>query len=262
MLVTIDIGNTNITLALFKQDKLIATYRLTTKLQRTSDEYGFVLVNFLQSENLYIEEIDDVIVASVVPKIMHSFNNALRKYLKKEPITIGPGIKTGISIKIDNPRSLGADRIVDAAGAHYLYGDELIVIDFGTATTFDVVNAKGEFVGGVTSPGLEISAQALSKETAKLPEVAIQVPNKAIATNTIDSMQAGIFYGYLGHTEYIIQKLKAEIAKPTKVIATGGLGRIIAENTSLIDVYDPDLAFKGLHIIYQKNKKRSTSHEN
>ena len=256
MLLVIDIGNTNITLGIYDQDDLIGTYRLTTKMQRTSDEFGLMLLSFLHTSSINPEDIDDIIISSVVPKINYSFTNAIKKYIHKEPIFIGPGIKTGIDIRIDTPSSLGADRLVDAAGAYYTYGGPCIVIDFGTATTYDVVTAKGEFIGGATAPGLGISANALSSQAAKLPEVEIQKPEKIIAKNTIKSMQAGTVYGYIGQTEYIIKKIKEEYGQNLKVISTGGLGRVISNETDEIDIYDADLTFKGLKLIYDRNKKK------
>lgn len=258
MLVAIDIGNTNISIGLFDDSKLVANYRLTTLSKRTSDEYGFLIISFLQNEKINPEDINDIIIASVVPKIMHSFTNSIRKYFKKEPIIVGPGVKTGVSIRIDNPRELGADRLVDVVGAYYIYGGNVLVIDFGTATTFDYVNEKGEFIGGATSPGIEISAQALSSRAAKLPEIEIKATDSVLATNTIDSMQAGVYFGYMGHTEFMIKKFKEELGKDIKVVATGGLGRILAENIETIDVYDPELTFKGLKIIYDRTKKASS----
>lgn len=254
MLLVADIGNTNITLGLYNEDQLLNTYRMTTWFKRTSDEYGFMINHFLNVSHVSANDIKDVIISSVVPKIMHSFTNSIRRYLHKEPIIVGPGIKTGISIKIDNPREVGADRIVDAVGAHYVYGGDILVIDFGTATTYEYVNAKGEYYGGCITPGLEISAQALSSNTAKLPEIEIKPTPKILNSNTITCMQAGIFYGYIGQCEYIIKKFKEELGKDLKVIATGGLGRIVSENTTYIDIYDPDLTFKGLQIIYEKQK--------
>lgn len=254
MLLVVDIGNTNITFGLYDKEELIGTYRLTTWFKRTSDEYGFMIINFLNVSNVKSEEIEDVIVASVVPKIMHSFNNSIRKYIHKEPMIVGPGVKTGISIQIDNPKELGADRIVDAVGAHYMYGGDILVVDFGTATTFEYIDAQGVYRGGCITPGIEISAQALSGNTAKLPDIEIKPTKKVLATNTIQGMQSGIFYGYVGHSEYLIKKCKEEIGKEVKVIATGGLGRIIFENTNEIDIYDPELTFKGLRIIYEKSK--------
>lgn len=255
MLVVIDIGNTNITMGVYNQNQLMGNYRLTTKFQRTSDEYGFMLLSFLNASSISVEQIDDIIISSVVPKINYSFTNCIKKYLHKNPIYIGPGVKTGIDIRIDNPSTLGADRLVDAAGAFYTYGGPCLVIDFGTATTYDVVTAKGEFIGGATAPGIGICAQALSSQAAKLPEIEIQKPEKIIAKNTIKSMQAGVVFGYIGQTEYIIKQIKKEYGENMKVISTGGLGRMIAKETHLIDIYDADLTFKGLKIIYDKNKK-------
>ncbi|HIU14657.1 MAG TPA: type III pantothenate kinase [Candidatus Fimiplasma intestinipullorum] len=256
MLVAVDIGNTNITLAVFDGEDIKGSYRLTTKMTRTSDEYGFMLLSFLNASNIQVSDIEDVIVSTVVPKIMHSFNNAIYKYLKKTPITVGPGIKTGISIKTENPAGVGADRIVDAAGAYYIYGGPCLVIDFGTATTFDYINEKGEFLYGVTAPGLEITSQALSNMAAQLPEIAIKKPDTILAKNTIQSMQAGVVYGYIGLTEYIIRQMKKEIGVPMHVIATGGLGRLISKETEEIEVYDADLTFKGLKLIYQRRLNR------
>ncbi len=255
MLVVIDIGNTNITMGLCDGNQIVGNYRLTTKTERTSDEYGFMLLSFLNASNIQLEQIEDVIIASVVPKIMYSFNNSIKKYFHKEPIIVGPGIKTGIRIKIDNPKELGADRLVDAAGAYYIHGGPCLVIDFGTATTFDIINDQGDFIGGATAPGIGISINALSSQAAKLPEIEIKKPKSIIGKNTVTSMQAGIVYGYIGLTENIICALKDEYGDNLKVISTGGLGRIIFNETDLIDVYDPDLTFKGLKIIYDKYKQ-------
>lgn len=259
MLIAVDIGNTNITIGIIDGKNIINNYRLTTKLERTSDEYGFMIINFLHASNISVSQIKDIIISSVVPKINYSFINSIKKYINKEPIIIGPGIKTGISIKIDNPKTLGGDRLVDAAGAYYLYGGPCLVIDFGTATTFDVINEKGEFIGGSTAPGIGICANALATNAAKLPEVAIQKPKYAIAKNTVDSMQAGIVYGYIGLTEHLIRVIQEEYQQKLKVISTGGLGRIIYNQTNLIDVYDPDLTFKGLHYIYERYIENLTS---
>lgn len=255
MLIVIDIGNTNITMGIYHQDQLIGTYRLTTKFQRTSDEYGFMLLSFLSASSISADDIQDIIISSVVPKINYSFTNCIKKYLHKNPIFIGPGVKTGIDIRIDNPSTLGADRLVDAAGAYYTYGGPCLVIDFGTATTYDVVSEKGEFLGGATAPGIGICANALSSQAAKLPEIEIQKSERVIAKNTIKSMQAGVFFGYIGQTEYLIKQIKKEYQQDMKVISTGGLGRMIAKETDFIDIYDADLTFKGLKIIYDKTKK-------
>lgn len=257
MLLTVDIGNTNITMALIDKDQNIAgTFRLTTKAQRTSDEYGLTMMEFFRLSKVPVSSIEDVIISSVVPKVMHSFNNSVRKYVHKEPIIVGPGIRTGISIKTDFPKEVGADKIVDAAAVYHLYGGNAIVVDFGTATTFDYINEKGEFLYNVILPGLEISAQALWQQAAKLPEIEIVKPPSILCKNTETSMRAGVVYGYIGATEYIISKMKEEIGRDDiKVYATGGLGRVIFNETDMIDVYDPDLAYKGMQIIYDKNKK-------
>lgn len=254
MLVVVDVGNTNITLGVYNEDELIANFRLTTKLQRTSDEFGIALFSFFQTKNINPQDVEDVLISSVVPKIMHSLTNAIRKYFNIEPIIVGPGIKTGICIKTENPKELGADRIVDIAAAYHIYGGPTLVIDFGTATTYDYVNELGEFEFGVTSPGIEICAQALWTQAAKLPEIEIKKPESIVCRNTITSMQGGLVYGYIGQTEYIIKKVKEAVGKDIKVVATGGLGRIIYNETDMIDVYDPDLAFKGMKVIYHKNK--------
>ena len=254
MLLVADIGNTNITFGIYDGDKLVGTYRLTTWFKRTSDEYGFMILNFLNASGVRTDEIDDVIIASVVPKIMHSFTNSIRKYIKKEPIIVGPGIKTGIKIKYDNPKEVGADRIVDAVGAHYTYGGDVLVVDFGTATTFEIIDESGTYRGGSIAPGIQICAEALSSKTAKLPEIEIKPTETIITTNTIQAMQSGVFYGYIGLCEYLIDKCIKEFGKDMKVIATGGLGRTISKYTDKIDIHDPDLTFKGLKIIYDKNR--------
>lgn len=252
MLLMADIGNTNITLGIYDKEDFLGTFRMTTKLKRSSDDYGMVLLNFLNSKKVKVSDIDHVIISSVVPIIMHSFSNSIRKYIMKEPIIIGPGTKTGISIKSDEPRNVGADRIVDIAGAYYTYGGPLLVIDYGTATTFDYVDENGVFTYGVICPGIEICSQALWTQAAKLPEVEIKPSETILAKNTISSMQSGIYFGFIGQSEYIISKFKEELNKDMKVIATGGLGRIIANGSDKIDVYDPNLTFKGLKIIYEK----------
>ena len=255
MLLAIDVGNTNITLGLFKEDKLFTIFRVTTKGNRTSDEYGSQIAEIIARRDIDIKEIKNVIVSSVVPKIMHSLNSGIIKYIGIKPFIIGVGTKTGIKINRINPREVGADRIVDAVAAYELYGGPVIVIDFGTATTYDLITEDGTFDAGVTAPGVKISAQALWNETAKLPEIEIETPPTIMARDTISSMQAGIVFGYIGQTEYIIERLKKESGiKNLKVVATGGIGRIICENTDKIDTYDPELTLKGMQLIYKKNR--------
>lgn len=258
MIMTIDVGNTNITVGVFREDEVAASFRITTKMPRTSDEYGMMLSNLLEKNKINPEEIADVIVASVVPNVMHALESAIIKYFHIEPIIIETGIETGIRIVTENPRQIGADRIVDAAAAYELYGGPVLVIDFGTATTYDLVDKEGAFLAGVTAPGIRISARALWQDAAKLPEIEIRKPKSILAKETISSMQAGLVYGQIGQTEYIIRRMIEEAAMgEIKVIATGGLGRIIAGETALIDVYDPNLTLKGMHIIYKKQNRSS-----
>ncbi|MGN0243758.1 MAG: type III pantothenate kinase [Lachnospiraceae bacterium] len=253
MLLAVDVGNTNITMGLFREDDLIATFRMTTKLPRTSDEYGALLIEMIRSKGVEPTDIDAVIVASVVPNMMHSFGSAIIKYFNKKPIVVGPGIKTGIRIATENPKEIGADRIVDVAAAHAIYGGPVLVLDFGTATTYDLVTEDGSFVGGVIAPGIRLCADALWNGAAKLPQVEIRKPEKILAKETISGMQAGLVYGHIGQTEYIIQRIKEESdIENLKTVATGGLGKMIADATEMIDIYDPDLTLKGLNIIYKK----------
>lgn len=256
MLLVIDIGNTNITLGVFKEEELLATFRMTTKLPRTSDEYGIFICELLRQREIQSSEIEGVIISTVVPNIMYSFESAIRKYLKVYPVMIGVGTRTGLKIPAANPAEIGADRIVDAVAGYEIYGGPIIVIDFGTATTYDVISGDGSFLAGITSPGIRICANALWKDTAKLPEIEIKKPASILAKETISSMQAGLVYGYIGQTEYIIAKIKEEMKNDQMmVVATGGLGKIIADETESIIKYDPDLTLKGLRLIYLKNKR-------
>lgn len=255
MLLVIDVGNTNITYGVFRGEELISTFRMTTKLPRTSDEYGINLRNMLVHNKINPDEIADVIVASVVPNVMHSLLSAVIKYLDRKAVIVEPGIKTGIRIVTANPQQIGADRIVDAAAAYELYGGPVFVIDFGTATTYDFIDETGAFVSGVTAPGIRISAKALWEDAARLPEIEIRKPDSILAKETISSMQAGLVYGQIGQTEYIVNQTKKETGlKDLKVVATGGLGTIIANETDCIDIYDPTLTLQGLRIIYNKQK--------
>lgn len=258
MLMTIDVGNTNITVGVLQADDVLASFRITTKMPRTSDEYGMLLINLLEQNHIKRDEIEDVIIASVVPNVMHSLEGAIVKYFGIRPIVIEPGIKTGIRVATENPRQIGADRIVDAAAAYELYGGPVLVLDFGTATTYDLVDKNGAFVSGVTAPGIRISAKALWEDAAKLPEIEIRKPASILAKETISSMQAGLVYGQIGQTEYIIRHMIAEANMgEVKVVATGGLGRIIASETTMIDVYDPNLTLKGMNLIYKKQNRKS-----
>ncbi len=253
MLFAIDVGNTNITVGLFDGKKLVNTFRMTTGISRTSDEYGMLFGDWLTLKGMGVSDIDAVIISSVVPNVMHSLTSGIIKYLHVNPIIVAPGIKTGINVSIPNPKTLGADRLVDAVAAYEIYGGPVIVVDFGTATTHDLVLADGSFHSGVTSPGIRLAASALWNGTAKLPEIEIRKPESILAKDTVSSMQAGVFYGYIGQTEYIIKKMKEESGLDNiKVVATGGLGKLIYENTDKIDVYDANLTLQGLRLIYEK----------
>lgn len=256
MLLAIDIGNTNITLGVFEGEELLGKFRMNSKLPRTSDEYGITLRELLRNQNMDPDQVNAVIVASVVPDIMHSFGSAIIKYFGVKPIIVSAGIKTGIRVATENPRQTGADRIVDAVAAYTLYGGPIIVVDFGTATTYDLVGPDGTFGCGATAPGIRTSARALWGGAAMLPEIEIKKPASILARETISSMQAGLVYGYIGQTEYIIDKIKEESGyKDAKVVATGGLGNIIVNETDKIDFYDSNLTLKGLRLIYERNKK-------
>ncbi len=210
MLFAIDAGNTNITIGLFDGERLEKTFRMTTGISRTSDEYGVFLCDWLRMRQLSTDVIDEVIIASVVPKIMHSLVNGIKKYFGITPLIVEPGIKTGINIALPNPKQLGADRIVDAVAAYHMYGGPVLTVDFGTATTYDLINADGVFEAEVTSPGIRLIANALWTGTAKLPEIEIKVPETILCKDTISSMQAGVCMGYIGQTEYIVKRMRKE----------------------------------------------------
>lgn len=256
MLLAVDVGNTNITMGAFERERLVATFRMTTKLQRTSDEYGTEIRNLLANNGISPNAVDSAIFSSVVPDVMHSLTSAMIKYFNLTPIVVEPGITTGLKIATENPRQLGADRIVDAVGAYELYGGPVIVIDYGTATTYDLVDGDGVFLAGVISPGIRLSARALCEGTAKLPEIEIKKPASILGKETISSIQAGLVYGQIGQTEYIIKHMKEESGlSGMKVVATGGLGKIIAKETKSIDIYDSNLTLQGMRFIFERQKK-------
>ena len=255
MLLVLDVGNTNITCGIYEGDKLAHTFRIMSKTPRTSDEFGMSICDLAARQGVDISLIDGVIIASVVPNIMHSLIASVKKYLNVDPLVVAPGVKTGIKVDTPNPREIGPDRIVDAVAAYELYGGPILVLDFGTATTYDLVTEDGRFTVGITAPGVKISAQALWTGTAKLPEIEIAMPKSILATDTIWSMQAGLMYGQIGQTEYIIKQVKKETGyDKLKVVATGGLGRLISNETSMIDEYNADLTLEGLRLIYDKNR--------
>ena len=255
VLLAVNVGNTNIRIGVYKDKKLIAHWKLATNREWTSDEFGMYFINFFRSEGLDVSEIEAVIIASVVPPIMYSFEHSIRKYIKKEPILIGPGVKTGINIKYENPRELGADRIVNAVAAYEIYGGPVIIVDFGTATTFNAVSSRGEFLGGAICPGIKISAEALYQRTAKLPRIDLTKHEFVIGRNTSVSMQTGIFHGYVGQVNHLVNRIKQEMKEDNiKVVATGGLSKFIASEAESIDEVNGRLTLEGLRIIYEKNK--------
>lgn len=254
MLVAVDIGNTNIVIGFLDGGDIAGTYRITTKSNHTSDEYGLMITQFLALSGFKPADVEDVIIASVVPKVMHSFRSSIIKFLGLRPMVVGPGIRTGINIRIDDPKSLGSDCLADCVGAYFTYGGPVLVADFGTATTFNYVDAKGTIICGLITTGIRTAAAALWGETAQLPEVEITKPNSILATGTKTAMQAGLYYNFLGGIERTIQQFRDELREPFKVVATGGLGRVFEGDTDMIDVYDPDLIFKGMALIYDRNR--------
>ncbi len=254
MILVIDVGNTNMTFGVYSGEKLEGTFRMMSKTPRTSDEYGIMITQLIRSKGIEPEQLEGSIIASVVPDVMHSLTGAIVRYTNTKPLIVGPGVKTGIRIATEDPRAVGADRIVDAVAAYVKYGGPVLVLDFGTATTYDLITEKGDFIAGITAPGIRISSEALWTKTAKLPNIEIKKPKTILAQETISSMQAGLVYGQIGQTEYIVKKVKEESGiENLKVVATGGLGRIIADETDSIDVYDSSLTLDGLRIIYEKN---------
>lgn len=259
MILLVDVGNTNIVIGIYNEDKYIASWRISTDTKKTSDEYSIQLMQLFTQNELNPKQVEGIIISSVVPNIMHSLENMVRKSFNIEPIIVGPGIKTGINIKYDNPKEVGADRIVNAVAANELYNKDLIIIDFGTATTYCALTKEGNYLGGCISPGVKIASDALFERAAKLPRIELEVPKNIICKNTITSMQAGILYGYIGQVEYIVKKTKEEMkqlgTEEPFVIATGGLANTIARNTDAIDEVRGDLTLEGLRIIYEKNKE-------
>jgi type III pantothenate kinase len=253
MLVAVDIGNTNIVIGFLDGDDITGTFRITTSGRHTSDEYGLMLMQFLTIKGLKPQDVDDVIIASVVPQVMHSFRASIVKFLGLDPMVVGPGVRSGLSIRLDDAKSLGADCLADCVGAYGVYGGPALVADFGTATTFNYVNERKAIVSGLISPGLQTAANSLVAGTAQLPEVEITRPDSILATGTKTAMQAGLYYNFLGGIERTISQFRKEIDQPFQVIATGGLGAVFKDDTDMIDIYDPDLIFKGMAIIYQLN---------
>ncbi len=262
MLLAFDVGNTNIVLGVFDEGKLVTNWRLETDNRKSADEYGMIINQLFSYEGLKITDITDVIIATVVPSILYTLQHLSTKYFRRKAIVIGPGIKTGLVIKYDNPKQVGADRIVNAAAAVEKYGGPMIIIDLGTATTFCAVTENAEYLGGTIAPGLKISSDALFEKTAKLPRVELEEPGQVICRNTNTSMQSGLVYGHMGMVDFIVRRMKDELKaygktdKEPIVIATGGLANLIDNGIDCIDYVDKLLTLEGLEILYRKNKNR------
>jgi type III pantothenate kinase len=254
MLLAIDAGNSNILLGVFKGDTLLYNWRLLTEVEKTCDEYGILFQNMYRSANLTSGETEAIIISCVIPPLVSTFEELCQKYFHLTPLIVGPGVKTGIPIHYDNPREVGADRIVNAVSAYEHYRKSLIVVDFGTATTFDCISVRGEYLGGAIAPGIMISSEALFQRASKLPRVELVKPENVIGKNTVASMQAGIVYGYVGLIDGIVNRMKEEMGDNPFVVATGGLAQLIAADSETIDEVDEYLTLQGLRIIYSKNK--------
>lgn len=257
LLLVIDVGNTNIVFGVYSGKDLLYNWRIATEKDRTSDEYGLLFEQIVRYHGLEPKEINNVIISSVVPPLMHTLPAMCNKYFNIDPIVVGPGVKTGMDIKYDNPREVGADRIVNGVAGYDKYGGPLIIVDFGTAITFDAISKEGDYLGGVITPGIKISSEALFLRTAKLPKVEIAKPDKVIGKNTINSIQSGVVYGYIGLVDYIIKKMIDEMYEEgTKVniVATGGFSTLISSESKYIEHIDKFLTLDGLRIIYERNK--------
>ena len=255
MLLAIDIGNTNIHFGLYDGSKWCCTWRARTIVNKMSDEYAVLLRNFFEDGGFTFKSVDDVVMASVVPPLTGTFIELAERYLAQTPLNVVPGVKTGVRLVFDNPREVGADRVVNTAAVHQLYGGPAIVIDFGTATTYDIINAQGDYIGGVIAPGIGVSHDALVSRTAKLPKVDLVPPETVIGRNTIHAMQSGLFLGYVAMIEGLVTRIKREMeGPPAKVIATGGLAALFAEHTSVIETIAPNLTLDGLRLIWELNQ--------
>lgn len=253
MILTLDIGNTNIKTALFNGNDMAGYWRISTNRTMTSDEYGMLMRNLFDHNKLSMSSVTGIVISSVVPTINYTIEHMCLTYFDRAPMFVAPGIKTGIHIKYDNPKELGSDRIANAVAAYELYGGPCIFIDFGTATSFGVVSEKGEFLGGAICPGLKVTADALVERTAKLPRFELVKPASVIGKNTISNLQSGILYGHIGLVKYLIKRMKEELGSDCQVVATGGMAVIIREECPEITILDGLLTLKGLRIIYDKN---------
>jgi type III pantothenate kinase len=254
MILVIDVGNTHTVIGVYKEEKLLFHWRISTNIEKTEDEYGILVKNLLANSELSLTDITGIAISCVIPPVVWVLKKMSVDYFKVSPVIVGPGIKTGIYIKTDNPKEVGADRIVNSIAAYKLYGGPVIIVDFGTATTFCAVNKDGVYLGGAIAPGIEISAKALAEKTAKLPKIEIIKPKHSIGSNTITAMESGIFFGYLGLTNELIKRFKRELGKDSLVVATGGYSELIGNECKLIDKINPFLTLIGLYLVYEMNK--------
>lgn len=254
MLLAIDIGNTVTTLGMFKDSELRATWHLETDINRLTDEYAVLLLNLLRHQGLGPADITKATLCCVVPPLLAVYEELFQRYFHTPPLVIGAGTKTGVRIRMDNPKEVGADRIVNAAAAHHLYNGPVIIVDLGTATTFDIVSREGDYLGGAIAPGINTAAEALFMRAAMLPRVELAAPGRAIGTSTLSAMQSGIVFGYVGLIESMVARLQGELGEKTRIIATGGWAEIIARETAVIEEVNPHLTLIGLRIIYYMNR--------
>jgi type III pantothenate kinase len=254
MLLVIDVGNTNTVLGIFDGEELVHDWRIRTVVDHTVDEYGMLILNLYKNSSIRSKSISDIIISCVVPPMLNILEPLCEKYFGIKPLIVGPGVKTGMPIFYDNPKEVGADRIVNAVAAYEKYRRALVIVDFGTATTFDYVSPKGEYMGGCIAPGIMISSEALFRRAAKLPRVELSKPRAIITKDTVSGMQAGIMYGYAGLVDGIVDRMKGEVSSEPFVVATGGLAKVIARETKHIDVVDEMLTLEGLRLIFMRNR--------
>jgi type III pantothenate kinase len=254
MLLCVDIGNTNIVMGLYRGEDLLTHWRISTDHDRMPDEYAMLLMSLFAHAGIRAAEVDDVILASVVPSLTERFEEMVVSYLGHNPLVVGTGTRTGVSIRYDRPQEVGADRVINVAAAFRQYGGPACIVDFGTGTTFDALSERGEYLGGAIAPGVRVAAEALFQRTAKLPRIDLQRPPRAIGSNTVDAMRSGILFGYVGLVEGLVARFRAELGDDMRVIATGGLATLIARETPVIEFVDPWLTLKGLRLIYDLNR--------